>query len=155
MTSLSLRSSGEYLVIALALLPAVALGQGTLADYQRARDLEMKARGLVIHSPGQVTWIHGSDHFWYPRSARGGYEFVLVDAARGSRKAAFDQEKLAAAISSATGKTYTALALPFAPAAGGRAGGRGQAGSPPQTAPGDGAGFPRRRAGAPRTRVRA
>ena len=62
-----------------------------------------------------MTWIGNSDHFWYPKSVKGGTEFVLVDADAGTKKPAFDQDKLAAGITSATGHSYTGLTLPFAP----------------------------------------
>jgi dipeptidyl aminopeptidase/acylaminoacyl peptidase len=114
--------------------PISALAQGTLADYQRAQDVQTKSRGLVVNAPGAMTWIGESNRFWYPRSVKGGFEFILVDAATSTKKPAFDHDKLAAAISVATGKKYTAWALPFAPSTGGR-GGRGPAGGPPQTAP--------------------
>jgi dienelactone hydrolase len=110
--------------------------QGTLADYQRAQGLQAKARGLVVGTPGAPTWIGASDHFWYSRSVKGGTEFLLVDAVAGTKKLAFNHDKLAAAISAVAGKTYTGLALPFAPSLGGRGGaGRGAAGAAPQTAP--------------------
>jgi dienelactone hydrolase len=104
-------------------------GQGTLADYQRGQALTEKSQGLVVNVPGPANWIGETDHFWYAKTVKGGTEFVLVDAAAATKKAAFDHEKLAGAISSATGKTYTALTLPFAPPTGGRggAGGRGAA----------------------------
>jgi len=89
--------------------------QGTLSDYQRAHDLQRKVRDLVVGTPGQASWIGQSDHFWYPKSVKGGTEFVLVDAGAGTKKPAFDQERLAAAISKATNHPYTALKLPFAP----------------------------------------
>ncbi len=117
----------------LAVAPAV-WAQGTLADYQRAQGLQAKARGLVVNSPGAATWIGDSEHFWYTRSVKGGTEFMYVDAASGTKKPAFDHEKLAAAISAAAGHTYTALALPFAPQAGRGGGGRAAAGAP-TTAP--------------------
>ena len=115
-------------VVALGTLAAAsgAWAQGTLADYQRAQGLQAKARGLLVDAPGQAVWIGHSEHFWYPRSVKGGTEFVLVDAVAGSKKPAFDQAKLAAAISSATGHSYTALTLPFAPQSG-RGGGGGRA----------------------------
>lgn len=113
---------------------AAAVAQGTLADYQRAQDLQAKTRGLVVDAPGPITWIGATDRFWYWRSVRGGFEFVLADAAGSSKKLAFDHDKLAQAISNATGKQYSGLRLPFAPSPGGR-GGRGPAGGPPQTAP--------------------
>src|SRR5579863_1933003 len=91
--------------------------QGTLADYERAHGLQAKARGLVVNSPGAITWIGETDHFWYPRTVKGGTEFMLADANAGSKKLAFDHDKLADAISKATNHKYTPLALPFAPTA--------------------------------------
>ena len=104
-------------VFCLSLVP-MAHAQGTLADYQRARELRTKARDLVVGTPGAVTWIGNTDHFWYPKTVKGGTEFVLVNADAGTKNPAFDQDKLAVAISKATGHTYTALKLPFAPTQG-------------------------------------
>ena len=56
-----------------------------------------------------------SHQFWYPRSVDGGTEFILGDAGAGSKRLAFDHEKLAAAISAVAGQSYKSLALPFAP----------------------------------------
>src|SRR5579863_2042581 len=81
-------------------------GQGTLADYERAQSLQPKARNLVVNTPGAISWIGESDHFWYPRSAKGGTEFILGDADAGSKKLAFDHDRLAASISAVTGKPY-------------------------------------------------
>ncbi|HWC99645.1 MAG TPA: DPP IV N-terminal domain-containing protein [Candidatus Sulfopaludibacter sp.] len=92
---------------------SLAAAQGRLADYQRAHDLETKAKDLVVHSPGTPTWIGTSGHFWYARTVVGGSEFMLVDAATGLKKPAFDHEKLAAAISQATHGKFTAVTLPF------------------------------------------
>src|ERR1700722_2616082 len=94
---------------------ATALAQGTLADYQRAHDLQAKVRPLVVDTPGQATWIGDTDNFWYPKTVKGGTEFILVNADENKKGLAFDHEKLAVAISKATGHTYTALNLPFAP----------------------------------------
>jgi dienelactone hydrolase len=117
-----------YVLAVLSLTHALR-AQGTLADYQRAQSLQAKARGLVVNTPGSITWIGDSDKFWYPRAVQGGTEFVLADAVAGSRQAAFDQDKLAVGISKATGQTYKGLALPFAPAVGGRGGGTGRGGA--------------------------
>jgi hypothetical protein len=81
-------------IIALCFLPAPFLsGQGTLADYQRAQELQMKAKGLVVNTPGAVTWIGDSEHFWYTRTVKDGSEFVLGDADAGSKKLAFDRHR--------------------------------------------------------------
>ncbi|HEX9201806.1 MAG TPA: S9 family peptidase, partial [Acidobacteriaceae bacterium] len=103
---------------AICLLSLTSYAQGTLADYQRAHDLRAKSRDLVVNTPGAATWIGDSDHFWYPKTVKGGTDFVLVDAEVGAKKPAFDQDRLAAAISSATGHPYTGLKLPFAPVQG-------------------------------------
>lgn len=109
---------------------AAAFAQGTLADYERGQSLRTKAQGLVVNEPRTPTWIGESDHFWYARAVKGGSEFVLVDAATGTKKPAFDQEKLASAINAASGGHYTPLALPFAAAQGGRGGGGGRGAAP-------------------------
>jgi dienelactone hydrolase len=114
----------------IALAPGLGWAQGTLADYQRAQDLQAKARALVFNVAGNPNWIDKSSHFWYSKSVKDGTEFVLVDAVAATQKPAFDHEKLAAAISAATGNKFTALRLPFAPMPGGRGavgGGRGAA----------------------------
>ncbi|MGA7783360.1 MAG: prolyl oligopeptidase family serine peptidase [Candidatus Acidiferrales bacterium] len=105
-------------------IPA-AYAQGTLSDYQRAQALREKLQGLAVNVPGQTNWITGTNHFWYRKSVAGGYEFILVDADALTKQPAFDHEKLAAALSTASGKKYTAITLPFAEAPAGRGGGRG------------------------------
>ncbi len=113
----------SFLVVTCVLSVAPALfSQGTLADYQRAQTLQAKARNLVVNAPGAATSIGNGDHFWYPRSVKGGTEFILVDAGSGTKKLAFDHGKLAAAVSAATAHSYTGLTLPFAPAPGARTG---------------------------------
>ncbi len=92
--------------------------QGTLADYQRAQVLPVTARGLVRNLPGPANWIGASDHFWYWRSVKGGYEFVLADASTATRKLAFDHQRLATALNTASGGHYTGLTLPFSPGSG-------------------------------------
>ena len=75
----------------------------TAEDYARAEKfLAYKTNPLVSHMPGRGTWFEG-DRFWYRVSMGDGSEFVLVDAAKGTRAPAFDHERLAAALSSATG----------------------------------------------------
>ncbi len=103
--------------------PSLFFAQGTLADYQRGQGLQAKARGMVVNLPNTPNWIGDSGHLWYSKSVKGGTEFVLVDAATATKKPAFDHDKLAAAISTASGGHYTGLTLPFAPVPGGRGGG--------------------------------
>ncbi len=109
----SLQQLAGGLVFALSVASLQA--QGTLADYQRAHDLPGMVRGLVVDVPGPAHWIGDEHRFWYAKSVKGGNVYVLVDADTATRRAAFDQEKLAVAVSKVTGHSYTALTLPFAP----------------------------------------
>jgi len=117
----------RFTIIAALLLiaPFITRAQGTAADYQRANSLREKFQRLALNVPGNATWIEGANHFWYRKSVPGGYEFIIVDADALTKKPAFDHEKLAAALSTASGAKYTAVTLPFAepmPAGGGRGG---------------------------------
>jgi dipeptidyl aminopeptidase/acylaminoacyl peptidase/uncharacterized protein (DUF885 family) len=59
-------------------------------------------------------WFAEGARFWYRNDLKGGArEFVLVDAEKGTRTPAFDHTKLAAALSKAAGKEFTADRLPF------------------------------------------
>ena len=116
-------------ILATALSIPAVFAQGTLADYERGQSLRTKAQGAVIDEPRTPTWIDGSDHFWYARSVKGGTEFLIVDGATGTKKPAFDQEKLSSAINAASGGHYTALNLPFANNGGGRGGAGGGRGA--------------------------
>ena len=78
-----------------------ALAQGTVADYQRAMGLRDKQQGLAQNIPEPATWIEKSPRFWYRKAVKGGNEFVLVEAATEQKRAAFDHEKLAAALTAA------------------------------------------------------
>ena len=75
---------------------------------QRERDRVYKAR-IVPH------WFENNTRFWYRNNLpAGAQEFILVDAERGTRTAAFDHAKLAAALSKAVGTTnYSGERLPF------------------------------------------
>ena len=82
--------------------------------YVRAERLLMaNAANLTSDLVIQPNWIGDSDRFWYRWKSLAGVEFVLVDPATGDRKAAFDHERLAAALSQAAGSPYTAAQLPF------------------------------------------
>src|SRR5690606_19426344 len=85
----------------------------TAAEYRRAEQLlSPHVDPLVRGGAVQPTWLP-DDRFWYRNTIAGGVEFVLVDPTRRTRERAFDHERLASAISAATGSTYTALQLPF------------------------------------------
>src|SRR5215510_6691063 len=68
------------LLCGLPLLATAIFAQGTLADYERAAGLRNKLQGLVVNAPDRANWIEKTNRFWYRKSVKGGYEFVLVDA---------------------------------------------------------------------------
>jgi dipeptidyl aminopeptidase/acylaminoacyl peptidase len=104
---------GMFFAAVLLTLPTTAFGQGTAADYQRANGIRARYETLAVNVAGPVTWIENSSRFWYRKSVAGGNEFVTFDAASQQKQAAFDHEKLAAGLSSATRNKYTGLTLPF------------------------------------------
>ncbi|MGN6399187.1 MAG: DPP IV N-terminal domain-containing protein, partial [Flavisolibacter sp.] len=85
----------------------------TEKDYQNAESmLGYKTQQYVDHSFSYPNWLAG-DRFWYRTLTPQGSEFIVVDPVKKRRTAAFDAQKLAAAISLVTGRTVTADMLPF------------------------------------------
>src|SRR5665213_2829853 len=99
---------------ALAVTPTAQQGRVlTDKDYEHSESfLSYNTQSLVDHEGVRPNWLPG-DKFWYRTLTPNGSEFIVVDPARKTRVAAFDQEKLAGALSAATGKTYSAAMLPF------------------------------------------
>ena len=92
-----------------------ASGQGTQADYERARKLDELTRDKVLNAEVQVRFFGKGARFWYRRDvAPGQREFVVVEGATGRRERAFDHGLLAAALSTQLKKTIDPLQLPFA-----------------------------------------
>ena len=87
--------------------------QGTLEDYRRASTIGQKYAGLTVGVlDGGVTWVGTSNRFWYRVSVAGGHRFVVGDAEGWSKKPAFDHDRMAAAVRSASGTsgaTVTAI----------------------------------------------
>ena len=87
--------------------------QLTVKDYEHAESfLNYNTAPFVDHDGVRPEWLSG-DRFWYRTLTPQGSEFILVDPIKKSRSAAFDQQKLAISLSTATGKKYTAEMLPF------------------------------------------
>jgi dipeptidyl aminopeptidase/acylaminoacyl peptidase len=85
----------------------------TAKDYEHAESfLNYGTEPLIDHGAVRPNWLPG-DSFWYRDLDAQGSEFILVDPVKKIRSGAFDQPKLAAALSAATGKTYQPLMLPF------------------------------------------
>lgn len=87
--------------------------QLTAEDYEHAENfLSYNTQKYIDHGNINPNWLAG-DKFWYRVLTSQGSEFILVDPAKATKAPAFDQQKLAAALSTATGKNYTAWMLPF------------------------------------------
>jgi dipeptidyl aminopeptidase/acylaminoacyl peptidase len=96
---------------------ASAQNNGSRADYARAeRFLGPNAQELVINDAIQPRWIAGAtpgEQFWFRNRTDKGYEFVVVDAATGARRPAFDHARLAAALSQAADTAIDPDKFPF------------------------------------------
>lgn len=81
------------LVLSLFLISFGIDAQVTRDDYQRA-DSILKLNDLVYHQISNVNWVDSTSTFWYQIKTRSGIEYLLVDAAKKTRKPAFNTEKL-------------------------------------------------------------
>jgi len=82
-------------------------------DYEHAASfLSFNTESLLYRTAVRANWMEG-DKFWYSVNTEKGTEFFLVDPSKKSKTPAFDQAKLAAALSKATSRNYDAYKLPF------------------------------------------
>jgi dipeptidyl aminopeptidase/acylaminoacyl peptidase len=102
-----------WMLAAALLLPIVAAAQGTPADYARADGLRERLQGTIVNAVDRVHWIDASPQFWYRRSAKGGWEYLLVDADAKTKRPAFDQARLATTLTAVLHRPVSALRLPF------------------------------------------
>ncbi|NNM33276.1 MAG: hypothetical protein HKO53_09425, partial [Gemmatimonadetes bacterium] len=95
-------------------MPQLAAGQQrSESDYHRAEQfLGRNARAMTAGLSVQPEWLDGG-RFWYANEAYGETEFILVDPASRSRTPAFDQDRLAAALSVAADTAYEGGQPPF------------------------------------------
>ena len=85
----------------------------TAADYGRAEAaLSYNTNALINGANVRPNWL-SNGNFWYRILTAKGSEFVLVDPALKSKKPLFDAQKMAAVLSSATGRQYDAFHLPL------------------------------------------
>ena len=84
----------------------------TAEDYKRAEKfMAYNTRPLVFHDV-RGKWL-AQERFVFRDAGPEGSEFVMFDAAHGTRQPAFDHAKIAAALSGASGASYNAAHLPF------------------------------------------
>jgi dipeptidyl aminopeptidase/acylaminoacyl peptidase len=91
-----------------------AFGQGTPADYDRSDHFNRLIQGKTFHMQVLPHWNADGKAFWYRNDGPDGTrDFVWVDAVAGTRRAAFDHDRLALALSAATGEKIEAARLPI------------------------------------------
>ncbi|MEX2154590.1 MAG: DPP IV N-terminal domain-containing protein [Gemmatimonadaceae bacterium] len=85
----------------------------TADDYARAeRFLGTTTAPLVTGTGVRPTWLTDG-RFWYRTSTANGFQFITVDPARRTRASAFDQARLAAALTAVTSGRVEPERLPF------------------------------------------
>ena len=105
-------------LIALSTLVTPALAQDavrrlTADDYARAeRFLGEHTSPLVYGTAVRPRWMDDG-RFWYSNRTPGGTEYVVVDPGLRDKGRAFDHDRMAGALSAATGRAIAALELPI------------------------------------------
>ncbi len=82
-------------------------------DYEHAIGLRTSWSGLTENIAEPAQWIDGTHRFVYRKTVPGGFQFVVMDAQTQVKQPAFDHDRIAAALGTATGKVYSGLHLPF------------------------------------------
>ena len=106
------------LLILISFIPSLSMNAQnrdslTVKDYAHAESfLSYNTQKLIFNGSISPHWLSG-DRFWYRSAGPQGDEFILVNPATGSRSGAFDQQKLAAAISSGKNNRVDGKKLPF------------------------------------------
>lgn len=101
------------LIICSFILLAKAQDALTAKDYQNAEGLMgYNAQKYIDRIGVAPNWLPG-EKFWYRVLTPTGSEFILVDPVKGTKTTAFDHEKLAAALSTVSGRTIKGSMLPF------------------------------------------
>ena len=86
----------------------------TAEDYERAEKwLRPNVADMVKNVFVTPHWIGDTDSFWYKRETADGHDFVVVDAATGEKKPAFDHTTMADALTALGLEEVDAGDLPF------------------------------------------
>jgi dipeptidyl-peptidase-4 len=98
----SVSLAAQAAIAALCCWGAMAAAQSgrvyTAADYAQAETfMDYNVNPLVYHTVAQAVWL-GDGRLWYRDLGPDGITYMLVDPARRTKAAAFDQDRLAAAL---------------------------------------------------------
>ncbi len=101
MSTCKLLIPGSLVMVVLAVVPR-SVAQGTRSDYERANKLRETTENKVFRERIRPNWLPGDTRFWYRvRTGASRHEFVLIDAEAGTRRPAFDHQRLAEALNGA------------------------------------------------------
>ncbi len=108
--SFELKTIIQAAVLAASLFTAQsAVAQGRRSDYERANNLRKNTANKVFKQRVVPHWFAENSQFWYRNDlADEAREFILVNAETGTRRLAFDHERLAVALAKATGEEIQA-----------------------------------------------
>ncbi|MEX1184767.1 MAG: prolyl oligopeptidase family serine peptidase [Gemmatimonadota bacterium] len=108
------RTITSLAVLTALLSPIHASAQGTLEDYRRASTIAQRYENLTTGAiQGTVAWVDNTVQAVYRVTVPGGSRFMLVDADKWTKTAAFDHARVATALSAAANDSYTEITLPF------------------------------------------
>ena len=109
------RRAMSFLLLLLAPVPGHAQEAPralTAEDYARAeRHLGESMNPLVFNGAVDPEW-QPDGRFWYRNETPGGSEYLVVDPGAGTRRTAFDHERMTAALTAVGGASATASGLP-------------------------------------------
>lgn len=96
-----------------SLIVTMGFTQENIAIYKKAEDYPAKIKDKVYHAPNSIQWIGSTYEFWYMQLTAKGRQFIKVNAATLQKGAAFEHERVAAALQQATNRNISADSLPF------------------------------------------
>src|SRR6202020_365614 len=109
---MNIRTAAALAAAAMVVAPPI-VAQPNVDDYQHAIGLRTAWSGLTENIAEPAQWIEGTHRFVYRKTVPGGFQFVVMDAETLQKQPAFDHDRLATALGTATGKVYSGLHLPF------------------------------------------
>src|SRR5688572_18130540 len=89
------------------ILPAYTPSRSEMLDrYRAVAKLDSAVKNTTFKTSVQANWQEGGNALWYRNVLKDSVaEYIYVDVLKGIKQKAFDQEKMAAVLSQATGKT--------------------------------------------------
>jgi len=101
-------------LVSLHFFPSITHAQGTRADYERSADFDRMMSNKVFDARVDPHWTADGNAFWYRAEGPNGQRhFWWADATGGTRKPAFDHEKMASVLGPAIGQHLQADRLPI------------------------------------------